>query len=236
MHIKLLLSVLTLSLFSCTQAQQPTGNILCDKALEQYLGGNDSLPTVPLHYATFSDSLSTYMAQYVGNTTNAVWYRVQIVPDSNFNPLNIKVYYANPMQPPEMRKRDVIELRLNSMGQLLFEGELIPQDSLHTTLHSYLVNSFNNKEGYADLKNSMVTFLWDKGVNETYFNDALWAIVTAHLDFVEYLSTSKYQKNFCQLSHTQKEEVLKNTTFKLSLGNGNTRAAIPHPDLPMMGY
>ncbi len=231
MNVKYFISFFVAALLmACTPPAKPLEDIFCNKELEEFIGGADSLPLIPLHYKTFKDSITHYMAPFIKMSTADIEYRVQIIPDSNFKPINVKVWYTNPNRPPAMEKRDIIEVRLNSAGQILFEGDLLERDSVVKGIYSYFRNRYDRDNySFESIKHTGIYFMWDSGVDQMYFDEVLWSIVVGNVDFLDYVCMMEYDKSICEMDEAEKKSVLDNMAFKLWL---HCKTPYPAPPIP----
>ena len=219
---------LLILMMSCTSKTQSLENLFCNNEVKEFFGGDDSLPIVPLNYKTFKDSLDDYLKPYIANTVNDIEYRVKITPDSLFEPYYLKLQYTNPKAPPAMLKRNMIEIRLNSAGQILFEGDILEFDSVAKGIYTYFKKE-HDKYNYSleSLKYIGICFAWDRGVDKKPFDKVMWNIVDGSYDFLGYVCMIEYDKSICEMDAKEKSNIFNNLGFKLWLGN-----ATPFPPPP----
>lgn len=114
--------------------------------------------------------------------------------------ISLKYYYNCDNCPVYIREQNDWIILQNSRGQILFEGVVIPIDSLDNELFGYY-SKIGEHDFYPDSYEKVnISLQWDLNVTEKDFETFINQIIKGYLSFINEYSMKRYNKRTCNLN------------------------------------
>lgn len=228
---------------SCSPKEKELHSYFCNENLERYFAGNDSLPIININpndsFSTIRDTvLSLLDFQYPSDDP----YPEFIFPfktDSSSKPIYIKnsfmyYFFSCTSDMPELNWRNVLEIVLNSKGQLLIEGELKDVKYVRELVYKFIINNGENVN-YSDTSIiATIIFQRDSIVDAKQFNSTIKGIIDGYTDALNYESKRKFNKAFCDLTKAESNTIIDIIPFNFHLEYPETNPFYLSP--PLLPY
>lgn len=221
-------------LASCSTKEKELPSYFCNENLERYFAGNDSLPIININpndsFGVIRKSVdSLYKLIDINEVTPT--FKFNVLLDSGYKPLTLKGIFFDydPFDQlyPCFGIRLVFEIRLNSIGQLLIEGELGDTQTVRHFIFKNIMNYGKNPNYASNPQYAVTSFQWDIGIEPKYYKSTLKSIIGGYKDVLLHLSYKNFQKPLCELNANEFDSLSESIPFRLSLG-------YPETDYPIL--
>jgi hypothetical protein len=220
-------NIITLSVvvlfFSCQQTPptQEAKSYFCSPQLETFFSGSDSLPVIEFSHTDTFAIIKKRLLQFIDTTQTDydfnTYFKIKLKLDSFLVYTKVCIKHLFP-QMECFPKPNSVDIRINSLGQYLIDGEYVDTSTIREMVIKNITN-WGKDFYYSDSPLKAVTIIvWDYHTPEIDFNNAFKAIISGYTEVLNQASLTRYKKGFCSLTTTQADSIIVGYNFRLQLG------------------
>lgn len=218
----LFISIIVLLIWGCNNTNNKTvenSSRFCENELD-LLCSFDTLPTYYGDLKTINTDIEQKVSELFKGDICCQDLTFNVY--HNFNSIDtIKIslnyYYNCDNCPVFIRARNVCVILQNSRGQILFEGEIIPIDSLDTELFNYY-SKIGTQDFFPDsYDKANISLQWDLNVTDDDFRIYINQIIQGYLNFVNQFCLKTYNKEICELNQVELKNLGKIIPLKIEI-------------------